>query len=288
MAENNFFTRLSEKLTGANAVLLVLPSNNDFDETAAALAVFLSLKNLGKQVEVVSPQSPIVNLSRLVGVDQIKTELEGKNLIVSLDYVKEAIAKVSYQIDENNPRGKKFNLIVQPEEGSRPLSSKDVRFTYGGAQFDLVLTFGVNKLIDLGDLYQKNQSLFDAKEKVFHFYREKQAGLSQRTVELISQLKFPFGEDVATNLALGIEEASRNFSPELSNTQTFELFAYCLRAGARRGSSTVQSKEEKLIERPSLSQEAPPVDQVEKKEGDQKEAPQEWLQPKIYKSNTRL
>jgi len=279
---------LSEKLTGAGSVLLVLPSNNDFDETAAALAMFLSLRSLGKQVEVISAQLPVVNLSRLVGVDQIKTELEGKNLIVSLDYVKEAIAKVSYQIDESNPQGKKFNLIVQPEEGSRPLSSKDVQFTYGGAQFDLVLTFGVDKLVDLGELYQKNQKLFDTKEKVFHFYREKQAGLSQRTVELIGQLKFPFEEDAATNLALGIEEASRNFSPEFSNTQTFELFAYCLRAGARRGSSVVQSKKEKPIERPSLSQEVSPIEQTEKKEENQKEAPREWLQPKIYKSNTRL
>ena len=288
MAENSFFTRLSEKLAAAGSVLLVLPLNNDFDETAAALAMFLSLKSSGKQVEVASSQPPLVNLSHLVGVDQIKTELEGKNLIVSLDYVKEAIAKVSYQIDENNPQGKKFNLVVQPEEGSRPLSSKDVQFTYGGAQFDLVLTFGVDKLIDLGDLYQKNQSLFDTKEKVFHFYREKQASLSQRTVELISQLKFPFGEDVATNLALGIEEASRNFSPEFSSPQTFELFAYCLRAGARRGSPAVQPKEAEPIERPSLSSEAPPIELTEKKEDGQKETPPEWLQPKIYKSNTRL
>ncbi len=293
MAENTFFTKLNEKLASVNSVLLVLPPNADFDAVAAGLALFLSLKAAGKQAEIASPQGPTVNFSRLVGVDQIKTELEGKNLIVSLDYQKEAIAKVSYQIDENHPQGKKFNLIIQPEEGSRPLSSKNVHFDFGGAQFDLVLTFGVEDLAALGDLHSKNQALFNQKDKIFHFYREKQANFSQRTVELIGQLKLPFDSDMATNLALGIEKASQNFNPDFSSVLTFEAFAHCLRAGARRDVSPTATSQPAVPvqtqDQPSpVNQETPPIEQVESKEAGPVQTPPDWLGPKIYKSNTRL
>lgn len=236
--------QLSSKLGSAQSVLVILPRSPNYDQVAAGLALFLSLGKSKKQVSIVSPQEMTVEFSSLVGVDRIKTKPEGRNLVVSFDYVEDAVEKVSYNIE-----GGKFNLTVQPKNGFPPLSVENVQYSYSGDQADLIFT------INGGET---------EKENVVPLTTNGAASISDKIANLISQLNLPIDADIATNLLLGIENATRGFSSPTTNADTFEATAFCLRAGGRRKSM------------PSPAKPAP------------KTPSPDWLEPKIYKGNTQI
>lgn len=236
--------QLSSKLGSAQSILIILPRNSNYDQVAAGLALFLSLGKSKKQVSIVSPQEMTVEFSSLVGVDKIKTKQEGRNLMVSFDYLEEAVEKVSYNIE-----GGKFNLIIQPKGGFPPLSTENVQYSYSGGQTDLTFTIDGEET---------------AKENVVPIKTNGAASISDKIANLISQLNLPIDADIATNLLLGIENATRGFSSPMTNADTFEAVAFCLRAGGRRKSM------------PSPLKPAPKIPSPD------------WLEPKIYKGNTQI
>ena len=80
--ENTFKTAVDS----ANSILILLPTNPDFDQVAAGLSLYLSLMG-GKNIQI-SVSSPVtVEFNRLVAVNKIATELGNKNLVISFyDY----------------------------------------------------------------------------------------------------------------------------------------------------------------------------------------------------------
>jgi len=310
MIDQTLFASIQKPLSTAQSIFIFLPQNPSFDQVAASLSLFLSLKKTNKTVSLSCPSQMKVEYSDLFGIDKIKTEPSGRNLVVSFDYLEDSIEKVSYNIEDN-----KFNLVVQPKVGFPPLSPDRVAYNYTGGDADLIFTIGVRDLNDLGDLFRKSESIFDKQKIIDIDLTSKSKRFAQTEVilsassfseivaRLISQLSLPIVEDIATNLLLGIERATGNFSSPRVSAATFETAAFCLRAGGRRGlgQPRVMGGDKKRIPfKPmpaAVSAAKKPIEPIGQgipeeptedfKWEDQKPSP-DWLQPKIYKGNTRI
>jgi len=266
------FGQFQHALSTAKTVFIVFPQKLNQDKVAAGLSLYLSLKKTGKMVSVFCPKPITVEFSSLVGVNEIKTQLEGKNLVISFDYLEDSIEKVSYNIEND-----KFNLIIQPKEGYPPLSVEKVQYSYSGASADLFLVVGISSLEDLGEIYLKNKEAFDKGRVIIFDLADLQfSSFCEVIANLLARLELPVDEDIASNLLLGIEEETESFSPSKTRPETFEAAAFCLRAGGRR-------PEVKIHLKPTPQRVSPKKPPQEVKE--EKPSP-DWLTPKIYKSNT--
>ncbi len=290
------FAPVQQVLTASQSVLVAAPQKPKFDKIASALALYLSLKKAGKTAEVACPDEMTVEFSPLVGVDKINQRLGGKNLIISFDYVEDSIEKVSYNIENN-----KFNLLIQPKAGFSPLSTEKVNYSHSGGS-DLILVVGAQKLEDLGSLYAEGKNSYaqrpvvnidiDSKNTQFgkiNLFNPAASSCSEIIASLISTLKLPIDQDIATNLLLGVEEATQGFTAPGASASTFEIAAFCLRAGGRRikvpkAPEVKPQKPAPLSPMPSgVSAKTPP------KEPENKEKPSaDWFEPKIFKGSTRV
>ena len=157
MVSQNQVSQIQSTLATAQNIFIALPQNPTFDKVAASLGLYLSLTKANKTVDIASPTKMIVELSSLVGVGKVKNFFQGgkDGLIISFDYLEEAIEKVSYNIENG-----KFNLVIKPKPGHPPLDSEKVQYSYSGGKADLIFTVGVNSLESLGKLFKNHQELF--------------------------------------------------------------------------------------------------------------------------------
>lgn len=292
-------SQLQSALATAQSIFIALPQKPTFDQVAAALGLYLSLDKARKNVSIGSPTEMIVEYSSLVGVDKIKDVFEGgkDSLVVSFDYIEDAIEKVSYNIE-----GGKFNLVIKPRTGRPPLDSKKVNYSYTGGKVDLIFTLGANSLAELGKLYRENREAFEESRVVnidnnprnqeygqINLVDPSASSVSEHVTGLITQLRLPTDGDIGSNLLQGIEKATRQFTSGKVDSATFEAAAFCLKIGARRQARKPFVK--KRRGRPSLkpmppkvSARKPPVGPEEEEE----EMPKpDWFEPKIYKGEGR-
>ncbi len=279
------FTPVEEAFAPAQTFAVVLPTNLNTDKVAAALALFLSLKKAGKQVNIACATPMIVEYSSLIGVDKIGQKFGGRNLMVSFDYHEDSIEKVSYHIENN-----KFNLVIQPKEGHPPLSTKNINYNYFGSQADVVLTIGAASWENLGSLYNENKSLFEGAQSInldigshnsqfakINLVESGMVSLSELVTLMLSSLNLPLDEDIASNLLQGIKKTTFDFSLNKSAPSTFEAVAVCLRAGARQPFHEARPERKPDFKKSQKTVEVPP----------QKPSP-DWYKPKIYKGETKV
>ena len=299
MLNQTLFSSVRESLATAQTVSIFLSSNPNLDKTAASLALFLSLKKGRKQVSIACPTEMTVEFSALVGVDQIKTKLDGRDLIISFDYLEDSIEKVSYNIENS-----KFNLVIQPKTGFLPLSTDKVNYSYSGSETDLIFTVGIRDLKNLGKLYQESKSLFEKRPIIdidvdsannrfgkVNLIDLAASSCSEIVTFLISRLGLPVDEDIVSNLFWGIEKTSNGFSSPRVSAATFEAAAFCLRAGARR--ITPGPKQKKRISlKPMPAQisaaKKPKEPTTVEEVADKRKPSPDWFEPKIYKGDTRV
>lgn len=247
---NKAFSELGSLLTPAQTILITIPKNPNFDQAAACLALFLSLQKTGKQVSVLSSEEMTVGFSHLVGVDKIGSKLDGQDLVVSLPM--EKVEKVT-----SSDEGGRLNLVIRAKPGSLPIKKEEIVFSSTRPTVDLILAIGVDKLENLGKIYQENKNLFEENPLVNigpNFLNPQASSCSEVVADLIQNLGLPVDEDIGGNLLLGLREATDNFQNPTTTAATFEAAAFCLKTGV---------KSEPLV--------SPSPD---------------WLEPKIYKGST--
>jgi len=295
MLDQTLFSSVRESLATAQNVSILLPQNPSLDKIAASLALFLSLKKTGKKVIIACSTEMTVEFSALIGVDQIQTELGGRDLTISFDYIEDSIEKVSYNIENN-----KFNLVIQPKAGFPPLSTEKVNYSYSGGEADLIFTLGVQNLKNLGRLYQESK-LLPEKQPIINIdigstgnrfgkvnlIDPTASSCSEIVAQLISRLGLPVNEDIASNLFLAIEKTTRGFSSPKVDAATFEAAAFCFRAGARRAAPRPRP-ERRPKKRVPLKPMPTKVSAAKKPEEPKKKPSPDWLEPKIYKGNTKI
>ena len=265
--------------------LIAVSKNAKIDGIASALALALSLIQKGKSVTVCT-ESTLPDIKSLVGADKIsqKLELGGNILKVSFPYKEDAIDKVTYNITDD-----KFNLLIEPKQGSAPLNSQQVQFSIVGGTVDVVVTIDTPNLESLGNLYLENADSF-IREKIINIDRRfdnKQYGVenivdkqssstAEIIVRLVQSLRWDFNPDIATNLYAGLTSATNNFTSFSTNAQSFETASTLLKNGARKISLNSARQQQSAPTEGVIK----PTEQIVKQSP--KPVVQDWLKPKIF------
>src|SRR5690606_27589891 len=157
MSKNIDLAPIKQELSKQGRILVLFGQQTTLDTVAAALALYLSLKQQGKDVSVASPVELRAEFSRLVGLDEITSTISNRDLVIGFEnYEFSSIERVSHNEGANN----RFELIIQPKPGMKAPDSKNVSFSYRGADASLIFLIGVNQLEDLGPIYEGDRNLF--------------------------------------------------------------------------------------------------------------------------------
>jgi len=272
-------------IDSASSILILLPTKPYFDQVAAGLGLYLSLRNK-KNTTISCPSQMLVEVNRLVGVNKVTTELGNKNLVIKFaDYKASGIERVSYDIENGE-----FKLTVIPKPGNNPPAKEQINLAYSGVSADTIILVGGANETHFPDLSSKDlvgakvihigvKSLTPpAGAEVISFARLAST-TSELTFNLIKESGLEIDPDSATNLLMGIETGSNNFSGSGVTADTFQAVADLMRAGG------------KLHNQEGLKQNYPAGAipggvSVNMEEVETKEPPKDWLGPKIYKGTS--
>lgn len=241
---NGQIDQLKELIAKYQSIGIAIKKTPNVDEMAAALALYLSLQSLNKAVFIASPSDPLVEVSTLVGIDNVKTQFEGggKDLVVSFPYQDGEIEKVSYTLEEGY-----LNIIVKAGEQGLSFDEKDVEYKRGGegAALELLFVIGTSRLADLGSIYDaealKDTTVVNIDNKTDNskfgdvaIVDEQMSSVSEIVAQIITFLNFPMDIDIAQNLMSGILNGTDNFQSPKTSPLAFEMVGILMKNGAVR------------------------------------------------------
>ncbi len=305
--ENSFKTVIGQ----SKAILILLPTKPYFDQVAAALSLFLVLRN-EKDVTVYSPAPMTVEFNRLIGVNKISQEMGNKNLVIRFtDYKASDIERVSYDIENSQ-----FRLTVIPKQKISPPTKDQIELAYSGLSSDTVIIIGGANETHFPALGNKDLSTANlvhigtrditlASNKSYVSFSRPASSVSEVVASLVKESGMSFDEDSATNLLMGMEEGSDGLRDSSVTAETFLLISELMKSGGKRliAQGAAQRKDfpsgaipggfnrppvrplqntnpASVIQTfPTQSQNLQPEKQTEK-------TPDDWLQPKIYKGSS--
>lgn len=252
-------------VSGSQRVLVLTHKNPSVDAMASTLAIYLAMVKMGKDVTVAMESAPLVEVANLVGIDQVKSSLSGKNLLITYKpYSVGDFEKVSY-MDETGQPGSlsdSFKLTISPREGFVP-DPKNFNFSFSGASADLVYAVEVLEPAELGSLYDPaalaaipiiNIDNHDPNKDYgkYNLVEPEAASISEIVTFFLRAVNAQLDADIAGNLYQGIVSATGNFQSPKVAAATFEAAALCLRSGAK-------TKTANLAEQPAAAQAPQPI-----------------------------
>lgn len=280
--------QLQKIIAQSQSTLVLLPPTPEEDWVYGAIALGDALESLGKKVTIgcSTPVEFMIN-----GVERIKKTVGGRNLIVSFPYKESMVEKVSYDIDES---GERFNLIIKPKENSEPLDPKQVEYTYTGATADVVFTFGLSALEDLGKIYSDEKVFLDSARVVnlrrsgnpvdftdLDIQNPKLSSVSELVAYLARLIDAKLAPEQATSLYKQLISKTQNFSSFNVTADTFDVAAYLLRQGATRQPAFTPPFQKPAFQSPIQPQNQP----SQPKFNNQKPGiPSDWQGPKIFRA----
>ena len=310
--DNTAFKQIGEAIQKNSNIGIVTAKNPSLDEMGAALALFLSLTQVGKSVTIATPENPLVEVSSLVGIDKVKTALNGESgdLTVSFPYQEGEIEKVSYTLENGL-----LNIVVKAGEKGLSFEEQDVQFTRSQDVPNLLFTIGVPKLSELGKLFNiadlKDTMIINIDNKAENqgfgdiiMVYPMLSSISEQIANLILSLNLKLDIDIAQNLMYGISFATNNFQDVKTSALAFEMVSILMKNGAIRVVNNKLQPEsvdaEQFFPRPTQpvrriqpiqpTQSTPPIRKIEDVEKDlaNENPPEDWLAPKIYKGSTNF
>ena len=243
--EANTNTEIINLIDKSQNILLLTHAKADCDGLGSVLSLYLTLKELGKNVSAATNDPAPENLTFLPSLDVVSNSIGSKDFIIKLDTSKNPLSKIKYHMD-----GDFMNIVVTPKGDS--FSSKDVSFGKGGAKFDLIIVMDAGNLEHLGAIYDKNTELFFESPiiNIDHHTSNTDFGqinlvdpIAASTTEILFPLlkdmekkydkKF-ITEDIATLLLAGIITDTGSFQHANTSPHSMETSAELLDLGARQ------------------------------------------------------
>jgi nanoRNase/pAp phosphatase (c-di-AMP/oligoRNAs hydrolase) len=176
-----------EQISKANTILVTTNRAAGGDAVASALATYLFLKKLDKNVELVfggnttssstlsstttdlstgeslsedtsvvtnKPNNKDGQFSFLPAFDQIKSKLDNlRKFVISLNIGQTKVGQIQYKVE-----GDLLNFIVAPIDGF--FTKEDVSTSSSNFKFDLIIVVAVQDLESLGSIYEQNTDFF--------------------------------------------------------------------------------------------------------------------------------
>ena len=241
--------------------MILLPPQPSLAIVGSSLGIALSLEKLGKTVELVCPTPMLVEANRLVGVERVQLKVSNRNLVISFDYVKDAIDKVSYNVE-----GGKLNLVVSPKPGIQPLDPTNVSFSYTGVGEGPILLVGSTDVQAVGSVFPEGET--SRLSHVISLVKEGDRALTSEATQLVADLGVNPDMDIVNDLFIALAAETGHFSR--ASAADFETAASLVRAGA---TPTILPPTAEWSQKPQDPQLSQPT------------ARQDWLQqPKIFSS----
>jgi hypothetical protein len=273
---------------------IVIGEPHSLDKVAAALSLYLTFKEIGRDVQIVTKKDPIVEFSNLVGIDKIKKEFTGltKTFTISLPYNEGEIEKVSYKIE-----GDKLNINLFAGDKKMSFAENEIQYIKRGAVPSLIFAVSVSdperlysyfdsnsdvKLVNI-DNNQMNDAYGDVAYVSPNF-----SSLSEVVAKTIQDLALPMNQDIAQNLLDGVTISTENFTTETTSPYAFEAVSFLMRHGAKRKSmQEVQEKKRKSFGIPVTPMRNEAEETNSNEEAPSDDVPRDWFAPKVFKGTSK-
>jgi nanoRNase/pAp phosphatase (c-di-AMP/oligoRNAs hydrolase) len=303
--------RIRQVLAKEGDIGIALSSNYTVDEVAAALGLYLVLKNVGRNVQVVSRKQPSVEISHLFSIDKVQNNFQSKSgdLVVSFPYREGEIEKISYTME-----GGLLNIVVKAGEKGINFSDRDVRFNRSGNAPSILITIGIRNLDELSFAFDKNALSTTEIINIDNKANNQMFGtvvavvptastVSELTSDMLYSLGYNFDPDSSQNFLTGMISATNNFQNTDASGLAFEMAGILMRSGAQR--KLVQSQpvgqpqsqpmqnQQRTQQQPQQNNQGQPRNPQAQQNNQgqtqqQKTPPPDWLAPKIFKGSTNL
>lgn len=260
---------LKKLFNSVNSVLIILPPEPDIDMVSAGLSLHLSLFSLGKKSQI-GCGNMVTEGPNLFGVKDIASSVGNKNLQIIFDFPEDHLEKVDYDI---TPEGK-FSLLIKPKTGYSIPDVNGIKFSYSGADADLVIVLGINSLEELGKIYADEKNYLDNSQilslntigteskftpNMFHLAN---VSFSELVCLLLQRIEVTPTVEAASNLLNTIYLSSSNLTSPKMTADTFASIAFLMKNGG------------KLPQVQPVSPLTPPFF----------EPPMDWKSPKIFRA----
>src|SRR4030042_6075613 len=216
-------------IESAKKILILVGKNPSVDNLAAAFSLEQSLSAFGKNVQIyASGEIPEV-FSDFTA--KITDKIEVKKLVVSFNWHKNEIEKVSYSLE-----GENFNFIINPK--SRKIEPADLKISYQGEEADLIIAIGIEALAKVGEIgsgFFENKTVvnFDKNpsNQLFgrlNFVETGADSVCTIVAKMLENSKLSVTAETVDVLLLGLRATTNNFEA-VTDPTTFEVAAFCLR-----------------------------------------------------------
>ena len=214
--------------------ICLIPSEHEPESLTSCLALFYTLKELGKNVNLISENFP-KNLEFLIPpVDFISSP---KNFVISIPRTASNISQIYYEKTEEY-----LKIHLTTDKGS--LKKDDISFYFKEAKPDLIITFGIqdfkkqldSKLDSFGFLLgspiinidnRKENILFGQVNLVEH---KSLSEISLRLIRLIDENLI--SKNVADCIMSGLIMYYENFKTKIITPEVFQIAAEMIKKGA--------------------------------------------------------
>ncbi|HEY8999464.1 MAG TPA: hypothetical protein VIM53_04085 [Candidatus Saccharimonadales bacterium] len=251
--------QIAERISKANNILVTVSSNPSVDQLAACIGLTLVCNKLGKHATAVFSGTVPPIISFLEPEKTIEKNTDSlRDFIIALD--KSKADKLRYKVED-----KVVKIFITPYKTS--ISEKDLEFSQGDFNVDVILAIGVHNQADLDQaITAHGRILHDATLATLNTKPGGELGginwldagvssLSEMTVELAEAIDKKMIDDrVATAFLTGIVSETERFSNAKTSPQTMSISAELMALGANQ--QLVASKLEKPAPAP-IAQAAP-------------------------------
>ncbi len=238
--------QIIDLINRSNKILILPSSPIDGDSIGSAVALYIALKKLDKNVTVLCSDGIPDSLQFLPNTKIVGHEIKSsKDFIITLNSTNATLDKINHEFDDKN-----IHIIVTPKDGR--FTENDVTFSKGQLDYDLVITVDTAELSQLKSIYENNIEMFheipviniDHHISNTHFAKINHVDImSSSTAEILLNLLETFSqdtgkdlidEDVATLLLAGIITDTGSFQNANTTPKAFAASAKLVSYGARQ------------------------------------------------------
>lgn len=231
--------QITDRLTKATNVLVTVSTNPSVDQLASAIGLTLILNKLGKHATAVFSGEIPSTIEFLQPEKTLeKTTDSLRDFIIALD--KSKADKLRYKVEDQMVK-----IFITPYRTS--ITEKDLEFSQGDFNVDVVMAVGVNEAKDLDQaITSHGRILHDATVISINTHDGASLGSINWTAkdasslcEILLDLGLSLKEDVldgqmATAFLTGIVAETNRFSNEKTTSTTMQLSAKLIAAGANQ------------------------------------------------------
>ena len=231
--------QLVERLKQAQNILITVSKNPTVDQLAAAIGLTLALGHLDKHATAVFSGTVPSTLEFLRPKETLEPNTDSlRDFIIALD--KSKADKLRYKVEDNVVR-----IFITPFRTS--ISEKDLNFSQGDFNVDVVVALGVAEQQDLDEaIVSHGRILHDATVATINIGGQASLGsinwnvpdassLSELVVNIVDALdKQIIDSQIATALLTGIVSATGRFRNDKTTPKTMSVSAELMAAGANQ------------------------------------------------------